>query len=879
MPGPFYFSYCGGPLVPAFSVLTRADTWGGTVSTIGAVWGGELSTTGDVSDSIVSNLSTVDGLVDGATYLVRGKGIPTSADGISADTFLIYDAGMGGGVLTQEAATNIGVSLILTSQDNRQQVPLASTDGLKGGGIYGITGSGIPAGTTFVFGGSSTVSISQPAETTGLIPVKIDSTLDRDVLTNVQDVSALTAGTQYDLFGQGIPSGASAVFEGGNTLVMSDNATQTVLGAQVLISKGATYPDGGPFDEAQHLREDEQVLAIDISQSEGDFATCSLDVKNPRIGLLAPTRQLWAWLSWDSGAGIVPLFHGRLVGVPADLENEAVRLQLLARPEDYQQQKLALAASMQVAPYWDPVWIIEHANDPDTVLEARTMLWHIDRTSLALTASDVVDGEDGTVDIGEGDHLYESLTVSYTGAPLRRLNVTATVTWVQSAVGDIDLTTQIWQAFAAVGSTFQYPIVCSFTGDGLQSAWPAARTNIGGGWSVGDDAAVETATWVKSGRYAVRYIDKSPEAKPQQDKTVSTNAVVNASGLASTDPKSFVTYGATQIPTAASVLAGYKAYDVLFDLYAFAFNFPVHYEAARDRSEVLSFSLEADVQSILSEAGSAEAQALSFSSDFISQPVDDSGLMPVRDLRRNAYFPTDRGQESVQYLLAVARAKLVAKARAVVIKFTVPWPLGVGLTLRQNVRLTDRRLPGGVAIGKISGYTLTARPDAMFACAVTINCMVGYGIALPPAETGEGAYIDDDYVDGVQARFGAQVDLLPGELVYQSFDDLTVLDDDGVDLFNLNPDAIIQSLYILGGKAEQMDAINAATGLLLTDDTNATTAGTSLTPMAALTLTPTRVTLELMPVTGGSFQSNFYMQTSQLVLPKGINLEAPTNGT
>ena len=60
-----------------------------------------------------------------------------------------------------------------------------------------------------------------------------------------------------------------------------------------------------------------------------------MEIRNPRIGLLAPARRIWGWLSWDTGATIVALFFGRLVGVPSDLHQEVVTLTFTARPADY----------------------------------------------------------------------------------------------------------------------------------------------------------------------------------------------------------------------------------------------------------------------------------------------------------------------------------------------------------------------------------------------------------------------------------------------------------------------------------------------------------------------------------------------------------------
>ena len=109
-------------------------------------------------------------------------------------------------------------------------------------------------------------------------------------------------------------------------------------------------PTFGP----QHHVEDEEVFAFRVDHAEGEFASLSIEIRNPRIGLLAPARKTWAWLSWNNGTAVIPLFFGRLVGVPSDLHQEMVTLAFTARPADYNAQKLALAETLKVAPYLGP---------------------------------------------------------------------------------------------------------------------------------------------------------------------------------------------------------------------------------------------------------------------------------------------------------------------------------------------------------------------------------------------------------------------------------------------------------------------------------------------------------------------------------------------
>jgi hypothetical protein len=599
---------------------------------------------------------------------------------------------------------------------------------------------------------------------------------------------------------------------------------------------------GTAFDAAVHNVEDEKIFGFSIAHNEGDFPTLAVDVANPKLGLLASGRKQWCWLSWDGSSGIEALFTGRLVGIPTDLHAEVVTLQFVARPSDYDSQKATAAAALKVAPFWDPVWVAENEDDPDTALEAYPLAWHIDRLTLAVTVSDLIDGEDGTIAIGEADHLYDDMQVGLGQTPLNQVAVSATVTWTQRGAGEVDLTRQLYQAFAAAGPSPPYPAIASMTGDGLFGDWPKPGANIGAGWSMAADSSIVEATWLETISKAYLYTDDS--ANLSSDGTVINSA-------AGTTAAAMPGVGTTQIST----------YSVVFDLGVYIPSLIVAWDAARNRSETVTFTLSADVQPILSDPGDDAVASLSLQSNYVDQPIDDDAALPIGDLKRNAYFPTDRGQLSFQYLVCMARAQLLARARAVSIQFTMPFALGAGLSCRKNITLTDGRLPGGVATGKVIAYTLAASgDDGSLTAQATIGCTVGNASSVSAA-AGTPTYIDG-YIDGYQAVTGAAI--APsgvGDVTYQGFDDIAVVDDDGIDLLNMVPATVLNSLTVANGTTAQLAALGAGDW-------------TVETPSDVLSATPTQVTLDLVPIGSGPFATAFAPTLSTLAVPKTIDLSA-----
>ena len=51
----------------------------------------------------------------------------------------------------------------------------------------------------------------------------------------------------------------------------------------------AWVDEGEPFVASN----DEDVFAFDLSHLEGEFATLTVELKNPRVGLLASGRKRW----------------------------------------------------------------------------------------------------------------------------------------------------------------------------------------------------------------------------------------------------------------------------------------------------------------------------------------------------------------------------------------------------------------------------------------------------------------------------------------------------------------------------------------------------------------------------------------------------------
>jgi hypothetical protein len=604
--------------------------------------------------------------------------------------------------------------------------------------------------------------------------------------------------------------------------------------------------NGDAFNPAVHNREDEAITSLSVTQSEGDFAGLTIEVINPGEGLLATGRQAWCWLSWDNGTAIVPLFHGRIAAVPESIDGEAVRLLFAARPLGFDATKAAYAETLKILPYYDPVWIAGGLTDPDSVLTGYGTRWHIDRCTHVLTHSDELTGEDGTLTIGEADHHYADFSASYSEPPLARVDIEGTLAWTQGGTGTIDLTWRIQHAFDFEKSIYTWPrsgVISSLTGDGLMSDWPKAGAEISGGWSVSANTYVEEAPKTfKKYNYHVEYRALSPPPEGSVDEF----------GVPATDAGSlYQRYG-----TSFTYFDSYTDYFVDFPVAGLKQRTYFNWLADRPRTEKVLCTMVADIQPLLVEVLEENKQTISVNAqDTVTEP-DETGAMPIGDIRRASYLNTDRGNLSMQYLLLLGRTELRRRARAVEVSCRVPWATGIAASLRKNAHIVDYRLPGGEAFGKITSYEFAASGTGDFSVNLTIGCAIGRDGTVTAA-AGTPSYVAAGYVAaGYQQVVGAEVMLPTGDLAYQTLDDFPITDD-GLNLQHIDENTAVEYITLTGGMDEQTTVVGSVSD-----------------PIDALKQYPSHICVKLRPVAGMNFETVFTPAIDPLPIPRLIDLEA-----
>jgi hypothetical protein len=626
----------------------------------------------------------------------------------------------------------------------------------------------------------------------------------------------------------------------------------------------------------------DDVSEFEVTQSEGDFAALSVVVKNPRVGLLS--GNLWATLADGTGT----LFYGRLIGVPDDLQADSVRLTFLARPDTYDADKAALAETLKVDPFWDPVFIApDERQNPDAVLEARPQLWHTDRVTHAVTVSDILQGEAGTTVIDPDLVPYDSVKVAPGETPAELITCRAEVHWRQQAKGQVSLSAKVMEAFEAANSASGGYII-TYSGDGLFGDWPRPGQNFGGGWSVANatiarnseltsllGVGMSTGGFTSSdtvpktgGLFPVAYqpvnivygggledwgdgtfANNAGAADDQEVMTLEINAHYPITGTSFKRPNY---YDDGPADRGGPSVVGFPKWFMVGTV-------SIQYDADRERIETLEFTIAADVQPLVSAREDTNI-TVEMTSAEVDQPIDAGGAMPIGDPRRSSYFLQDRGKRSLEYLIALCRARLLARARAVQVRFTTTLAVGRALSLRHSATLADPRLPGGIATGKVIDLALSFSASSGEAKAdVVLGCTIGRGNTLVVTDPASD-YVDETYVVPSYQTVSGGATAVAADISYAPIDGTPVTP--GFDFFASDAaSSAVNSLTVENGASEQADLLLSQTWT----DTNEA--------VAALNEIPTTVTVELIPVTGDPLVTPFTVTVSDLMVPKTIDLE------
>jgi len=495
--------------------------------------------------------------------------------------------------------------------------------------------------------------------------------------------------------------------------------------------------EADPFD-ASCLVMDEYIFHFECVHAEGAHCALVIEIENRGLPPLGGSLPLWCYFAWDNGTEVIPLFKGRLVAVPSDLNGPYHQLEFLARPSDYDARIRNLSQYMKELPYYDVAFIDPNSiDDPNNVLIAVASNWHTDRVTHAVTLSDILVGEDGVEEFGESDIHEDNFETRLVDAPLSSVDVSGTVKWTATASGSIPIGV----------FSFGGPSVGS-----IISGWPKTGEQLAGGWAVASASAARSGTGkeLQTTTVNVNYQNEAKEHRDGDTMELTENfsgptAVLSGSaGIVSGHLIKFkMIVGDPYYGTPAS-LEEERAGTYVNESDNCTCSIALSYGAGLPRTETLSFRLVSDLQDVLFNPEDTAKQ------EEIKLPGIDVGTGSpsiMADTSAPSYFASARGRQSAQYLALAGLARLKKGGRVVKVAFDCDFGRVVTLNCRKNAHVTYQMLVNGESSGKITQYSFSGDGDSgEFIGNVVSMCCIGTNTAV--VETpGTAGYVDDGYVD------------------------------------------------------------------------------------------------------------------------------------
>jgi hypothetical protein len=615
--------------------------------------------------------------------------------------------------------------------------------------------------------------------------------------------------------------------------------------------------DGAEFGP-EHVVFDERVIDFEIRQDEGDFAILTANVENPRVGPLAAGRQNWAWLSWqqDGQSDVVPLFFGRMTGIPRGILGNIITYEFRARPPGYEGIKADLAETLRVLPYYDELFIDQaRREDSDVVLEGYTKAWHIDRITHEVTVSDFLVGEDGVVEFSGSDIIDGSLDLTLDRMPQRAVAVDSEFPWAQSFSTSINLPEKTWQ------------------GKGFNS-WPKVGDSLAGGYIVtGSSIRVQNPD-PKTVTINFNYQNDDDKHRDGDVMSISESLTDlpggNGTGGATLIEGSYSVNGDPSTGTPASGGNFREAVAIAITMITAGLSLGV--DAGADRNDAVSLTLESDLQPVFHDPDEEpETEVISLGASNVADEC--SGEAPIGNLGRSQYVTTDRGLQSLQHMIMLARARLTIGARVVSVTSDCSFAKAVELSCRKNAYIVHPNIPGEAAIGKIVFYSLRGSGTGEFRGSVKISCAIGLGNAITTAD-GEADYVDEDYVDDEYQTFTGQIVALPSLDV--GFSPPVLVDGGGGFAFPHRNDLVISDEIVL--QAPEVDPFAVPSPVAAPN----TAAGRQALLKQSIEANTNNVAnhqsyreVELVDLTNQSIDAEWTVPVTVLVLPRQIDLTAP----
>lgn len=467
--------------------------------------------------------------------------------------------------------------------------------------------------------------------------------------------------------------------------------------------------EGETYDEGIHCREDEKIISFSMDQKEGEFAY--LRVQIPVDHQWSLIGKTWGFFSCDMGCGPELLFQGRLLGMPTSFDGEWMTLELEGRPFDQCSKIKALVKTLQVAPYWDPLFVgKDDLDDPVEVLDGRQILYYWNPKTHEVTLSDLFEGRE-TKNLNNA--FYDSLKIRVGEAPYSACEVTVTARWVQRYEGQVNASPYLERAFAE-------GLPNTFTGADLKLKWWLKGEHMGRSGYAVDWSELEEIN--PNGAYYSGW--SPPLGDPNNPKFLKRHWFFPNLRLGwKYQQRRKETARFTLQNDLKSGIEGGEVKHLNLNLQNICHD-GEHGFWQKNHLFTVGYRVlhEGCVYSCI-ESHTSEH----YFEDAYWQQVEGDVFVPSQETQ-STFFLTERGKEALNHALEVAKSYLAGSLRSVEISVQAPFEELMDISLEHSVVLEDSRLPGGRVQGKVIRIQLIGKGEGgRFYGEITLGCSVGNG--------------------------------------------------------------------------------------------------------------------------------------------------------
>ncbi|MBS0272279.1 MAG: hypothetical protein JSR85_06495 [Proteobacteria bacterium] len=508
----------------------------------------------------------------------------------------------------------------------------------------------------------------------------------------------------------------------------------------------------------ESLNEVIPLFDLEISQKESSFAKAKLTID---ASMTLPSTATEGVL-YEGEAQII--FKGLLVGTPIKISGDFAEIELIAKPDNFLEQSIALQKEKRIPPFWDELWIKEDERmNFQEIQSVQTASLYYDRRTGHLSWSDWFEGRQ-THHVGQ-NFFYESLSTKIINTPLSSCTIKVNAHWIQSETGVENLGRDLAHAFPQRKMS-------TYTKKSLLMKWPASKKRLGrsGIWTLKSELKPVSPTSPLYPRF-------SPPLSLSEDGDSSKPYRMQRYWF---KPTLWVGWQTQQRRKETLSLTLYHAFQALYP---------------RDRkTKTIEFTLQhinpdPDAYHWQPETYYGEGTKVTFkNSVYQNQISHTSGLSfdkknwifkksfhtPLGDPARASFFLTDRGYRAAEHAMERAKVELAKSARVLEVSFESTWESLKNITTDMSVVLTDPRLPGGQVKGKVTRYTLIANGETGERLGrVTLLCTIGKGIVEKIDLKLIPTYVMDGYGAESYQVHENRIGQTPSGLRYFTYDEQT----------------------------------------------------------------------------------------------------------